>query len=118
MTWNRAPGKTAAGVNPGAAPHGFKVTGDAARDSGSCDYAMFSGEGNAAVARMVTEVRYRIRNLVAEPDVLEWLEAGRKRIGHAGHGEVWDTMVRETIACALDEAWTEAYGHRFGAGAA
>ena len=33
---------------------------------------------------------------------------------HAVHGEVYDTMVRETIAYALDGAWQEAYGHRFG----
>lgn len=116
--WNRAPGKTAADVNLDAAPSGFKVTGDAAWDSDSDDYSMFSAEGNAAVARMVTEIRYRTRNLVAEPDVLEYLKACKERIGRAGHGEIWDTMVRETIAYALDEAWVAAYGHQFGDDAA
>lgn len=111
--WNRAPGKTAADVNLDDAPSGFKVTGDAAWDSDSDDYAMFSPEGNAAVARMVTEVRYRTRCLVAESDVLAYLNACKDRIDRAGYGEVWDTMVRETIAYALDEAWTEAYGHEF-----
>jgi hypothetical protein len=112
--WNRAPARTAADVNLDAAPHGFKVTGDAAWDSDSDDYAMFTAEGNAMVACMVTEVRYRTRNLVAEADLLAWIEAAKGRIERAGHREVWDTMVRETIAYALDEAWTEAYGHRFG----
>ena len=116
--WNRAPGKTAADVNLDAAPFGFKVTGDAAWDPDSGDFAMFTAEGNAMVARMVTEARYRVRNLVAEHFVLAWIADAKGRIKRAGHGEVWDTMVRETIAYALDEAWTEAYGHRFGEGAA
>jgi len=114
---NRTPGKTAAEANLDGAPYGFKVTGDAAWDSGSQDFAMFTAEGNAMVARMVGEARYRTRNLVAESDVLEWLEVSKGRIERAGHREVWDTMVRETIAYALDEAWMQAYGHQFGEGA-
>jgi hypothetical protein len=125
--WNRAPGKTAADVNLDAAPHGFKVTGDAAWDSDSDDFAMFTAEGNARVAAMVKTARLKTR---AEPEeaVLAWMQAEKeqmaadtaerpyKRGGHVitGHAEVYDTMVRETIAYALDEAWTQAYGHSFG----
>lgn len=75
------------------------------------DYGMFSDAGNAAVDRMVVEARYRTRNLVAEDDLLEWIEASKERIGRAGHREVFDTMVREAIAVELDEAWRAAYGH-------
>lgn len=73
---------------------------------------MFSDAGNAAVDRMVVEARYRTRNLVAEADVREWIEASKERIGRRlGHREVFDTMVREAIAVELDAAWRVAYGH-------
>ncbi len=130
-TWNRSPGRTAADVNLDAAPFGFKVTGDAAWDSDSDDYAMFTAEGNAAVAAMVKTARLMTQDR-PEAEVLAWVGAqkeqlaadtgtyryppGRLNAGKAktGHGEVYDTMVRETIAYALDEAWVQAYGHRFG----
>jgi len=125
--WNRAPGKTAADVNLDAAPWGFKVTGDAAWDSDSDDFAMFTAEGNARVAAMVKTARLKVRS-EPEAEVLAWVQAekGRmaadaaerphKRAGHpvTGMSEVRDTMVRETVAYALDEAWTAAYGHEFG----
>jgi hypothetical protein len=132
--WNRAPGKTAAEANLDGAPHGFKVTGDAAWDSGSDDYAVFSAEGNAAVAAMVKTARLKTRS-EAEGQVLAWLEAEKERLAAdegqylylphlrevhdpadrcEGMSEIRDTMVRETIAYALDEAWTAAYGHSFG----
>lgn len=125
--WNRAPGKTAADVNLDGAPYGFKVTGDAAWDSSSDDYAMFTAEGNAAVAAMVKTARLKVRT-ETEADVIAWLDAEKKRLasdtaerphkrgGHmiTGMSEVYDTMVRETIAYALDEAWLTAYGHQFG----
>ena len=127
--WNRSPGKTAADVNLDAAPSGFKVTGDAAWDSDSDDFAMFTAEGNARVAAMVTTARLKCRTQ-SEAEMLAWMLAEKeqmaadtaerpyKRGGHAitGHVEVRDTMVRETIACALDEVWVQAYGHRFGEG--
>ena len=59
--WNYVPGRTAVGVNLDASPWGFKVTGDAAWDSESGDWAMFSGEGNRAVAAMVETARLRYR---------------------------------------------------------
>jgi hypothetical protein len=131
--WNRAPGKTAAGVNLDGAPYGFKVTGDAAWDSGSDDFAMFTAEGNAAVAAMVTAARLKTRS-EDEAAVLAWIAAEKEKLAgdmvrrpvharissqtgrdtHAGMSEVFDTMVRETIAYALDEAWVQAYGHLFG----
>jgi hypothetical protein len=125
--FNRAPGHTAASANLDGAPFGFRVTGDAAWDSDSDDYAMFSAEGNAAVAAMVKTARLMARGK-PEAEVLAWLDAEKarmaadrqerpyKRGGHdiEGMREVYDTMVRETIAYALDEAWTQAYGHRFG----
>lgn len=135
--WNRAPGKTAAEANLDGAPFGFKVTGDAAWDSGSDDYAMFSAEGNAAVAAMVKTARLKTRS-EAEAGVLAWLEAEKERLAAdegryqylphlrevhdaddrcEGMSEIWDTMVRETIAYALDEAWAAAYGHQFGSAA-
>lgn len=113
---NRHVGSTAAGANLDGAPIGFRVTGDAAWDSHSDDWAMFSDAGNAMVGRMVREVRYRTRNLVAESDVLAWIKVTAERIERAGHREVWDTMVRETVAYALDDAWQEAYGHGFPVG--
>ncbi len=130
-SWNRAPGKTAADVNLDASPFGFKVTGDAAWDSSSDDYAMFTAEGNAAVAAMVKTARLKTRS-EDEAQVLAWLGAEKERLaadrtgrpykrgGHVvtGMSEVFDTMVRETIAYALDEAWQQAYGHRFSEGAA
>ena len=125
--WNRAPGKTAAEVNLDAAPFGFKVTGDAAWDPDSDDYAMFTAEGNAAVAAMVKTARLKTRS-EDEAAVLTWMQAEKGRLAAdttlrlhkrggrviQGMSEVWDTMVRETIAYALDEAWAQAYGHRFG----
>ena len=111
--WNRGEGTTAASVNLDAAPFSFKVTGDAAWDSDSGDYAMSSAEGNAAVAAMVKTARIRCRT-EPEPAVTAWLETERDRLDASGHGEIYDTMVRETIAYALDEAWQEACGHRFG----
>lgn len=136
--WNRAPGKTAADVNLDGAPHGFKVTGDAAWDSDSHDYAMFTEAGNLAVAAMVKTARLKTCS-EDESAVLAWIGAEKERLAadtgtypylphlrdahdpgetKTGHREVFDTMVRETIAYALDEAWEAAYGHRFGEGAA
>lgn len=125
--WNRAPGKTAADVNLDAAPFGFKVTGDAAWDPDSDDFAMFTAEGNGAVAAMVKTVRLKTRS-EDESAVLAWLEAEKERLAAdtaerpnkrgdhmiTGHREIFDTMVRETISYALDEAWVQAYGHRHG----
>jgi hypothetical protein len=134
--WNRSPGRTAADVNLDAAPYGFKVTGDAAWDSGSDDFAMFTEAGNLAVAAMVATARLKTRG-EGEAAVLAWLEAEKERLAEdmtrrpklprlvaagvpagmvTGMSEVFGTMVRETIAYALDEAWREAYGHRFGEG--
>jgi hypothetical protein len=131
--WNRAPGRTAADVNLDGAPFGFRVTGDAAWDSGSHDYAMFTEAGNLAVAAMVSTARLKTRS-EEDAAVLIWIEGEKARIANdpgtypylpkhqdtagqrvkTGHSEVYDTMVRETIAYALDEAWEQAYGHRFG----
>jgi hypothetical protein len=131
--WNRGPGKTVADVNLDAAPYGFKVTGDAAWDSDSDDYAMLTAEGNAAVAAMVKTAKLKARG-EDEAAVLAWIEGEKERLAedmvrrpvhspissqtgrdtHVGMSEVFDTMVRETIAYALDEAWVQAYGHRFG----
>lgn len=131
MTWNRADQPSAASANLDAAPSGFKVTGDAAWDSDSDDYAMFSAAGNAAVAAMVKSARAQCRHF-SEVEAAARLRREMARIeadrgtypllphlhqpGHenvTGMSEVWDTMVRETIAGALDEAWNLAYGHRF-----
>lgn len=130
--FNRAPGKTAAEVNLDGAQFGFRVTGDAAWDSDSDDFAMFTAEGNAVVAAMVKTARLMTRSS-PEAETLAWLDAekarllkdeterpwkrdrpGREEASHAGFDEIRDTMVRETIAYALDEAWVGAYGHRFG----
>lgn len=132
--WNRVPGKTAAEANLDGAPYGFKVTGDAAWDSDSDDYAMFTAEGNAAVAAMVKTARLKTRS-EDEAAVLAWIRAEKERmeadqterlyLPHlrevhdpedrcTGMSEVFDTMVRETIEYALDEAWVAAYGHEFG----
>ena len=131
--WNRAPGRTPAEVNLDGAPFGFKVTGDAAWDSGSDDFAMFTAEGNARVAAMVKTARLKTRS-EDEAAVTAWIEAEKEKLAedqvrrpvhsrissqtgrdaHVGMSEVFDTMVRETIAYALDEAWVAAYGHRFG----
>lgn len=131
--FNRAPGRTAAAVNLDGAAFGFRVTGDAAWDSGSDDFAMFSAEGNAAVAAMVRTARILAR-CKPEAEVEAWLDGEKARLAgdagthlylprhqdatgrrtETGHEEVRDTMTRETIAYALDEAWTQAYGHRFG----
>jgi hypothetical protein len=135
--WNRAPGRTAADVNLDGAQFGFKVTGEAAAwDSGSHDYAMFSEAGNLAVAAMVDTARLKTRS-EDEAAVLAWIKAEKERLAEdlvrrpqlasltaagapdtpvTGMSEVYDTMVRETIAYALDEAWEQAYGHRFGEG--
>ena len=124
--WNRNPGRTAAEVNLDGAPYGFKATGDAAWDSDSDDYAMFTDEGNTAVTAMVKTARLKTRS-EDEAAVLAWIKAEKERLaadaterphkrdGHVitGMSEVRDTMVRETIAYALDEAWTQAYGHQF-----
>jgi len=132
MTWNRANQPSAASANLDGAPHGFRVTGDAAWDSDSTDYAMFSAAGNAAVAAMVKSARAqcrhfteaqtaaRLRREMARIDadqgtypVLRHLRDRGEERHITGMREVWDTMVRETIAGALDEAWNLAYGHRF-----
>lgn len=99
-----------AGANLDAAPYGFKVTGDAAWDSESGDWAMFSDEGNQAVAAMVETARLKCRT-DPETAVLAWLKAEHERIVAAGHPEVHDTMVRETITYALSESWLAAYRH-------
>jgi hypothetical protein len=127
-SFNRAPGKTGEEVNLDAVPYNFRVTGDAAWDSDSDDFAMFTDEGNAVVAAMVKKARMMVRSR-PEAEVIAWIEAETERIAadttkrpykrtgthgtHTGHGEVYDTMVRETIAYALDEAWLEAYGHQY-----
>jgi hypothetical protein len=126
MSWNRDAQPSAGDANLAAAPAGFRVTGDAAWDSGSTDYAMFSADGNAAVHRMVARAREMTMSC-AEADVYTFVRQAREAIASdearrpsnlaagetvEGMGEVFDTMVRETIAGALDEAWAAAYGHR------
>jgi|SRR5215472_6686859 len=127
-TWNRIPGRTGEEVNLDAVPHGFRVTGDAAWDPDSNDFGMFTKQGNAVVAAMVEKARMMVR-LQPEAEVIAWIAAEIERIAAdtterahkrndrqgtiTGHTEVYDTMVRETIAYALDEAWRDAYGHGF-----
>ena len=77
--WNRSPGKTAADVNLDAAPSGFKVTGDAAWDSDSDDFAMFTAEGNARVAAMVTTARLKCRTQ-SEAEMLAWMLAEKEQM--------------------------------------
>jgi hypothetical protein len=108
---NRIPGRSAAEANLNGAPHGFRATGDAAWDSDSADYAMFSDAGNQAVASMVKTARLK-SGTEDEAGVETWLAAERRRI-RPEHPEVADTMVRETIAYALDETWEAAYGSRY-----
>lgn len=111
--WNRGESSTAADVNLAAAPYGFKVTGDAAWDSDSDDFAMHTPAGNRKVAKMVAGARARCRT-TPEAEVQAWLRRKRRRIEKTGHREIYDTMVRETVAYALDGAWQQAYGHRYG----
>ena len=63
-----------------------------------------------AVLAMVETARLKCRT---EPEtaVLSWLKAEHKRIVAAGHPEVHDPMVRETITYALSESWLAAYHH-------
>ena len=121
-------------MNLDGAPFGLKATGDAAWDGDSDDYAMFTAEGNAAVAVMVRTARLKTIS-EAEGAVTAWIRSEKRRLAAdageyaflpdhrgpgtsgrtaVGMGEVWDTMVEETIAYALDEPWVQAYGHRFG----
>jgi hypothetical protein len=110
--WNRNPGRSAADVNLDAAPYGFKVTGDAAWDSSSSDFAMHTPRGNRSVAKMVVGAQVKCASNT-ETSVQAWLWRRCRRIEKRGHQEIYDTMVRETIAYALDGAWQRAYGHRF-----
>jgi hypothetical protein len=125
--FNRVPGKTGDEVHLEGIPYNFRATGDAAWDPDSSDFAMFTEEGNAVVAAMVKKARMMVRSR-PEAEVMLWIEAETARIAGdtterpykrddakriAGQGEVYDTMVRETIAYALDEAWLEAYGHQY-----
>lgn len=64
---------------------------------------------------MVTRARELCSSGQPEHAVLAWLRAETCRIT-ADHGEAGDSMVRETIAYALDSAWRQACGHDFGAG--
>ncbi len=59
---------------------------------------------------MVETARLKCRT---EPEtaVLSWLKAEHERIVAAGHPEVHDTMVRETINYALGQSWLAAYRH-------
>ena len=114
---NRIPGRTGEEVNLEGIPYNFRVTGDAAWDPDSDDFAMFTEEGNAVVAAMVNKARMMVRSQ-SEAEVIAWIEAETERIAadttkrshkhedtqgtHTDHGEVYDTMVRETIAYALD----------------
>jgi hypothetical protein len=124
---NRVPGRTAAEANLNGAPCGFKATGDAAWDSDSEDYAMFTDAGNAQVAAMVKTARVMTKTK-PEADVMAWLVSEKFRLANSpdvnprrsgrpdpctGYGECTDTMVRETIGYALDEAWNTAYGCSF-----
>lgn len=125
---NRAPGKTGEEANLEGIRFNFRVTGDAAWDPDSDDFAMFTEEGNVVVAAMVKKARMMVKSQ-PEVEVVAWIEAETERIAgditerpdkhknirgtHTGHREVYDTMVRETIAYALDEAWQEAYGHQY-----
>jgi hypothetical protein len=89
---------------------------------------MFTDEGNAVVAAMVKKARTMVGSR-PEAEVIAWIEAETVRIASdsterpykhkdtqdtiTGHTEVYDTMVGETIAYALDETWREAYGHQY-----
>lgn len=75
-------------------------------------WGMFSAAGNFAVDAMVKTARLKCRT-EPEPAVIAWIRTEKERIEAACHGEVSDTMVREMISWALDEAWTQAYGHAF-----
>src|SRR5215468_8601692 len=106
-TLNRIPGRSGEEVNLDAFPYGLKVTGDAASDADSDDFAMFTKEGNAVVAAMVKKARMMVRSQ-PEPEVIAWITAEIERIASditeraykhndrqdtiRGHGEVYDTM--------------------------
>jgi hypothetical protein len=132
---NRTDASTAAAVLLDGGQIGFKVVGDASWDSSSTDWAMFTPDGDRAVEAMVKTARL-LTKTKSEHEVIAWLRAEEAKLcadtdRHArhplfqyfgtdppqsdqvGHREVRDTMVRETIAYALDEAWQAAYGARF-----
>jgi hypothetical protein len=112
MQLNRGQGgaEAAKNVNEAGAAFGFKVTGDAAFDEESTDYAMFSDEGNRLVADLVRRTRDYVEG-AQECEAFGFLGQGRKAIADAGHDEVYDTMVRETMCYALDGVWEEFFGH-------
>lgn len=95
-------------INEEAAVYGLRIVGDAGADSGSTDYAMYSEEGNLAVAGVVVMVRAEIAETEAAmlADILHSKLAEVREV----HPEVGDTMVRETIYAALMEEWHDAYG--------
>lgn len=112
---NRQPGVTAASANLDGAPHGLKVTGDAAWDSDSLDYAMHTTAGNLRVAAMVVAARNWIRRGIPEDGVLLIIEERARLIGE-DHPEVLDAAVQRAVSRDLGEAWQAAYGHRHGEG--
>lgn len=93
------------------ASHGLRLYGDAATDPDSRDFAMFTNNGNSAVAFLVRKVRGRLEDpQFSDNDLVDMLRKGRKAIAVEGHTEVGDTMVRETIFVALEEAVLSRFG--------
>ena len=91
---------------------GFRITGDAAFDSESEDYAMFSDEGNHLVALLVDNVRKTLKDSkTTAGEVYLMLQSGMTKIKELGHREVYDTMVRETLCYALDDDYAKVFNN-------
>lgn len=125
---NRIPGRTGEEVNLEGIPYNFRVTGDAAWDPDSDDFAMFTEEGNAVVAAMVNKARMMVRSQ-SEAEVIAWIEAETERIAadttkrshkhedtqrhsHGPRGSLRHDGERDHRVCPR-RAWLEAYGHQY-----
>jgi hypothetical protein len=69
------------------------------------NYSMFTQEGNLAVNRMMIELIETLqgKSKVSEDDFKTLLEKGVNSVDASGHGEVYDTAVREVVLGILEK---------------
>jgi hypothetical protein len=73
-------------------------------------YGMFSDEGNVAVHHLVTTLAKQLEQGAFEDEdsCASWFRSEMAQIEAAGHGEICDTDVRESLFEALGPALEEA----------
>lgn len=84
-------------------------------DDDSDDFGMYTSGGNKAVKALLRATADLVLAGCAEHDATAFLAAGKQALVGAGHSEVHDSVVAESLVWMLRDLWEHRYGHSPGA---